>query len=202
MSGEAAEEFVRIMLNGTEVLVRLTGSAARSLASLLIEWNRNHQSALPDSPLYRLLRSGEPLQVVSIPQPDYARFKEAVASQFPYAPFRNTLSSEKTVDMVLPESALPVVTKVLKEIGAKETDPEHGTNNADGKKKDFPSRRFSGDVKDRSASETASGTSSPIPVRERESVLKRLDANRDLLRSVGSSPERNRRRQRTPAKSR
>ena len=37
MSGEAAEEFVRIMLNGTEVLVRLTGSAARSLASLLIE---------------------------------------------------------------------------------------------------------------------------------------------------------------------
>ena len=102
MSGEAAEEFVRIMLNGTEVLVRLTGSAARSLASLLIEWNRNHQSALPDSPLYRLLRSGEPLQVVSIPQPDYARFKEAVDSQFPYAPFQNALSSEQTVDVVLP----------------------------------------------------------------------------------------------------
>lgn len=198
MSGEAAEEFVRIMLNGTEVLVRLTGSAARSLASLLIEWNRNHQSALPDSPLYRLLRSGEPLQVVSIPQPDYARFKEAVASQFPYAPFQNALSSEKTVDVVLPESSLPLVTRILKEIGTREKDQ----NKEDSKKKDSPSRRFSGDVKDRSAPETASGTSSPIPAQERESVLKRLDANRDLLRSVGSSPERNRRRQRTPAKSR
>ena len=198
MSGEAAEEFVRIMLNGTEVLVRLTGSAARSLASLLIEWNRNHQSALPDSPLYRLLRSGEPLQVVSIPQPDYARFKEAVASQFPYAPFQNALSSEKTVDVVLPESSLPLVTRILKEIGTREKDQ----NKEDSKKKDSPSRRFSGDVKDRSAPETASGTSSPIPAQERESVLKKLDANRDLLRSVGSSPERNRRRQRTPAKSR
>ncbi len=200
MSGEAAEEFVRIMLNGTEVLVRLTGSAARSLASLLIEWNRNHQSALPDSPLYRLLRSGEPLQVVSIPQPDYARFKEAVDSQFPYAPFQNALSSEKTVDVVLPESSLPFVTRILKEIGTKEKESEQ--NKEDSKKKDSPSRRFSGDVKDRSAPETASGTSSPMPAQERESVLKRLDANRDLLRSVGSSPERNRRRQRTPGKSR
>ena len=198
MSGEAAEEFVRIMLNGTEVLVRLTGSAARSLASLLIEWNRNHQNALPDSPLYRLLRSGEPLQVVSIPQPDYARFKEAVDSQFPYAPFQNALSSEKTVDVVLPESSLPLVTRILKEIGTKKKEQ----NKEDSKKKDSPSRRFSVDVKDRSALETASGTSSPIPAQERESVLKKLDANRDLLRSVGSSPERNRRRQRTPAKSR
>ena len=198
MSGEAAEEFVRIMLNGTEVLVRLTGSAARSLASLLIEWNRNHQSALPDSPLYRLLRSGEPLQVVSIPQPDYSRFKEAVASQFPYAPFQNALSSEKTVDVVLPESSLPLVTRILKEIGTKEKEQ----NKEDGKKKDSPSRRFSGDARDRSAPETASGTSSPMPAQERESVLKKLDANRDLLRSVGSSPERNRKRQRTPAKSR
>ena len=180
MSGEAAEEFVRIMLNGTEVLVRLTGSAARSLASLLIEWNRNHQNALPDSPLY------------------YARFKEAVDSQFPYAPFQNALSSEKTVDVVLPESSLPLVTRILKEIGTKKKEQ----NKEDSKKKDSPSRRFSVDVKDRSALETASGTSSPIPAQERESVLKKLDANRDLLRSVGSSPERNRRRQRTPAKSR
>ena len=202
MSGEAAEEFVRIMLNGTEVLVRLTGSAARSLASLLIEWNRNNQSALPDSPLYRLLRSGEPLQVVSIPQPDYSRFREAVAAQFPYAPFQNALSSEKTVDVVLPESALPLVTRILKDIGAKEKEPGQEPNGADGKKKDSPSRRFSEDVRDRSAQEKPSGMSAPVPQEKRESVLHKLDANREFLRSVGSSPEKNRSRKRTPAKSR
>ena len=36
MSGDAADEVVRIMLNGTEVAVRLAGSGIKNLAALLI----------------------------------------------------------------------------------------------------------------------------------------------------------------------
>ena len=38
MSGDAADEVVRIMLNGTEVAVRLAGSGVKNLAALLIAW--------------------------------------------------------------------------------------------------------------------------------------------------------------------
>ena len=200
MSGEAAEEFVRIMLNGTEVLVRLTGSAARSLASLLIEWNRSHRGALPDSPLYRLLRSGEPLQVVSLAQADYAKFREAVQSQFPYAPFSNALSEEKTVEVVVPESAMPLVTGILKDIIPKDRETGPGKNDAETKKKDSPSRRFSGGARDRSAQERSSGP--PLRTAERESVLKKLDENRELLRTTGSAPEKRRQKQRPAGRNR
>ena len=196
MSGEAAEEFVRIMLNGTEVLVRLTGSAAKSLASLLIEWNRSHRGALPDSPLYRLLRSGEPLQVVSLAQADYAKFREAVQSQFPYAPFSNALSEEKTVEVVVPESAMPLVTEILRGI----VPADREKSDTDAKKKDSPSRRFSDDARDRSAQERSSGA--PLPAAERESVLKKLDENRELLRTTGSAPEKRRQKQRHAGRNR
>ena len=35
MSGDAADEVVRIMLNGTEVAVRLAGSGVKNLAAML-----------------------------------------------------------------------------------------------------------------------------------------------------------------------
>ena len=199
MSGEAAEEFVRIMLNGTEVLVRLTGSAAKSLASLLIEWNRSNRTALPDSPLYRLFRSGEPLQVVTLEPTHYARFKEAVGSQFPYAPFQNALSKDE-IEVVVPESAMPLVTGILKDIvpAERETGPEK--NDAETKKKDSPSRRFSGDAKDRSAQEKSSGA--PLRTAERESVLKKLGENREHLRTTGSAPEKRRQKQRPAGRNR
>ena len=43
MGGDAAEETVRLMLNGTEIAVRLTGSAVKNLASLLIEWSKKEK---------------------------------------------------------------------------------------------------------------------------------------------------------------
>lgn len=36
MNGDAADELVRMMLNGTEVVIRLSGSAAKNLAALLV----------------------------------------------------------------------------------------------------------------------------------------------------------------------
>ena len=198
MSGEAAEEFVRIMLNGTEVLVRLTGSAAKSLASLLIEWNRSQKQELPDSPLYRLLRSGEPLEVVSLSKDHYRAFKEAVGGQFPYAPFQNALSGTEMVEVVLPKSSLPLVTGVLKDI----VPPEQTEPDADGKKKDSPSRRFSGGAKDRSGQEKSSAAPRETAEPERESVLTKLNRNRELLRSEGSAPEKRRSRQRPAARPR
>ena len=47
MGGDAADEFVRLMLNGTEVAVRLAGSGAKNLAALLIAWSKKEKTNFP-----------------------------------------------------------------------------------------------------------------------------------------------------------
>ena len=48
MSGDAADEVVRIMLNGTEVAVRLAGSGMKNLAAMLIAWSKKEKKPYKD----------------------------------------------------------------------------------------------------------------------------------------------------------
>ncbi len=46
MNGDAADEVVRMMINGTEMAVRLTGSAAKNLAAILVAWSKKEKESL------------------------------------------------------------------------------------------------------------------------------------------------------------
>ena len=79
MNGEAADEVVRIMLNGTEVALRLTGSAAKNLGVILYEWAKNNPKVTGKTSMMKLLRSGDELQVVTLTRDQYDQFKETSA---------------------------------------------------------------------------------------------------------------------------
>ncbi|MBR2591928.1 MAG: DUF3801 domain-containing protein [Oscillospiraceae bacterium] len=66
MSGDAADEVVRIMLNGTEVAVRLAGSGVKNLAAMLIAWSKKEKKPYGKTNMMRLLKSGDELQVISL----------------------------------------------------------------------------------------------------------------------------------------
>ena len=60
MAGDAPEEMMRIMLNGMEVTIRVAGEAGIGLARILAQYaKRELDKKQADSPLVRLLRSGE-----------------------------------------------------------------------------------------------------------------------------------------------
>lgn len=75
MHGDAADEMVRMVLNGTEVAIKLTGSAAKNLAALLVAWSKNEKKVYGKTTMMKLLKSGEPLQVLSMTKEHYSRFK-------------------------------------------------------------------------------------------------------------------------------
>ena len=75
MSGDAADEVVRIMLNGTEVAVRLAGSGVKNLAAMLIAWSKKEKKPYGKTNMMRLLKSGEELQVISLDKEQYTKFK-------------------------------------------------------------------------------------------------------------------------------
>ena len=117
MSGDAADEVVRIMLNGTEVAVRLAGSGVKNLAAMLIAWSKKEKKPYGKTNMMRLLKSGEELQVISLDREQYKQFKTLAKKKVLYAPFLNTKEEDGKVEVVISSKSIPLVNYILKKIG-------------------------------------------------------------------------------------
>ncbi len=73
-SGEAAEALIRIYLEGAEVGLRLTGSAAKNIAAALIALNKEQKFSTGKTKLSKMIRSGKDLKIFSIRQSDLKKF--------------------------------------------------------------------------------------------------------------------------------
>ena len=74
--GDAAEQMVRLSLEGVEVAAKLTGSAAKSVAVMLAAALRQGTKTRGAARLDSLIRSGKELKVFSLPEKDLKKFKE------------------------------------------------------------------------------------------------------------------------------
>ena len=80
-SGEAADQVMRMMLNGAEVLIKLSGSGAKNAAVLLYSIARQHKKTKGAARLESMLRSGKPLKVYTFRDSDLPKFKEPYYKQ-------------------------------------------------------------------------------------------------------------------------
>ena len=74
--GDAAEQIVRLSLEGFEVAARLTGSAAKNIALLLASVLKQEQKTKGKARLTNMIKSGKELKVFAIPQRDVKKFTE------------------------------------------------------------------------------------------------------------------------------
>ena len=74
--GDAAEQVVRLSLEGFEVAAKLTGTAAKELTVLLISVLKQEQKTKGKARLTNMLKSGKDLKVFSIMQKDLKTFTE------------------------------------------------------------------------------------------------------------------------------
>lgn len=75
-SSEAAEQVIRISLQGIEVAARLSGSGAKNIAALLVAIAKDKQKVRGKTTLTNMLKSGRPLKVFSIKVDDLKKFSE------------------------------------------------------------------------------------------------------------------------------
>ena len=73
-SGDAADQVVRMTLEGTEVAIRLAGSGAKQLAVLLYAVLKDQKKTKGKIRLTNLLRSGKELKVFAVRDQDLAKF--------------------------------------------------------------------------------------------------------------------------------
>lgn len=74
--GDAAEQVVRLSLEGFEVAAKLSGSAAKNIALLLVSVLKQEQKTKGKARLTNMIRSGKELKVFSVPQKDLKKFTE------------------------------------------------------------------------------------------------------------------------------
>ena len=75
-SSDAAEQLVRISLQGIEVAAKITGSGAKNIAVMLYAIAKDQQKIKGKTKLSNMLKSGKELKVFSIKQEDIKKFTE------------------------------------------------------------------------------------------------------------------------------
>ena len=120
--GDAAEQMVRILLDGTETVVKITGEGARQLAAFLYAWAQQERGKNPAqhgrTSMVRLLRSGQELQVFRLRKEEYAAFKpQARQYKLLYAALRNRRDPDGLIDVVVRTDEIPRVNHVLERLG-------------------------------------------------------------------------------------
>ena len=92
-SGDAAEQVVRLSLEGVEVAAKITGSAAKEVAALLYAAlkNRDTNKIKGKQSLTSMLKSGKELSIFSVKNEDMKRFvADAKRYGVVYCALRNT----------------------------------------------------------------------------------------------------------------
>lgn len=75
-SSDAAEQIVRMSLEGMEVALKVSGSGAKNLAVLLYTIMQNKEQTSGKARLSNMLKSGKPLSVFSVKREDLQKFQE------------------------------------------------------------------------------------------------------------------------------
>ena len=80
--GDAAEQVVRLSLEGFEVAAKLTGTAAKELTVLLVSVLKQEQKTKGKARLTNMLKSGKELKVFSVPNKDKFSITHPLLSLF------------------------------------------------------------------------------------------------------------------------
>lgn len=211
--GEAADQMVRMMLSGTEVAVRLSGSALKNLLALSLALARNHKQLSGKVNLGKMLRETRDLRQFPMTSEQYRQFEKLAKKQkLLFSTIRDQDERGKLVDVILPVTVLDranqIFERLLSQVSSQEKDvsdlqkapqerqdvPVHQKNPP---KKDFRSERDSPDTRPRFS--TPSESADMRTTHDRPSVEERLKGYREKMRKQ-SVPARQRTKNRTKTK--
>ena len=105
--GEAADQLVRMLLSGTEVSVRLGGSALKNLLALTMALARNNKTLSGKVSLGKMLRETRDLRQFSMTPEQYKRFARLAKKQkILFSTIRDRDDRGKLIDVILPVTEL------------------------------------------------------------------------------------------------
>ena len=101
--GEAADQLVRMMLSGSEVAVRLSGSALKNVLALTMALAKNHKTISGKVNMAKMLRETRDVRRFAMSPEQYQAFKKKAGKQkILFSAIRDTDGHGKVVDVIMP----------------------------------------------------------------------------------------------------
>lgn len=116
--GEAAEQIVRMSLEGFEVAAKITGAGAKNIAILLYSILKEEKKTKGKARLTSMLRSGKELKVFTVKSGDLKKFTQEAKK---YGVLYCVLTDRKNKD---PNAEIDVIARAEKSKDAKDGQPE------------------------------------------------------------------------------
>ena len=189
--GEAADQLVRMMLSGSEVMIRLSGSAAKNALALSMALAKQNKQLSGKVNMARMLRQTRDLRLFPMTPEQYKEFqRQARKQKLLFSAIKDKDDKGRLIDVVMPVTELDRANLIFERIRytgqpersdsaqeqEKGRDPEV---QAEAPKKDTRSERGSHDTRSRSSTQRTSG--SARVENERPSIEERLSGFRAQL---------------------
>ena len=114
VSSDAADRVFKLMIDGAEVLVKLTGSGVKNLAVLLYAYSKGDKKLKGATNLDNLLRSGKELRIFKLDEKDLNTFKiQAKKYGVLFSAVKDTKADDGYCDLFIKAEDIPKVNHVL-----------------------------------------------------------------------------------------
>lgn len=116
VSGDSAEQIVRLSLEGFEVIARLTGNGAKNIAALLYTIMKDNKQTKGKTRINNMLKSGKALKIFSIKTEDLKRFSsEAKRYGILYTALvdRKNKNFDGMVDIMVRDEDAPRINRIV-----------------------------------------------------------------------------------------
>lgn len=122
--GEAADQLVRMMLSGTEVAVRLGGSALKNMLALSMALAKNNKTISGKINLGKMLRETRDLRQFPMTPEQYKEFSKLAKKQkILFSAIRDKDDQGRLIDVILPVTELDRANMIFERLGY--LSPEH-----------------------------------------------------------------------------
>lgn len=113
--GEAADQVIRMTLNGAEVALKITGVAAKEVAAMLYAILKENKKSKGRTRLESLVKSGKPLTVFTVKVDDFEQFKkEAKRYGVLYSAVKNARSNhDGMVDIMVKQEDASRIDRIV-----------------------------------------------------------------------------------------
>lgn len=127
-SSEAAEQVVRMSLEGVEVACKIAGPAAKDVAVLIYTIIKNNKKTKGKTNLDNMLKSGEELKVFSVKREDFKTFTEEAKK---YGVLYSALIDKKSqnkdgvIDIMVRSKDAPAINRIVERFNLASYDKAH-----------------------------------------------------------------------------
>ena len=138
--GEAADQLVRMMLSGSEVAVRLSGSAIKNVLALTMALAKKHKTISGKVNLAKMLKETRDVRRFAMSPEQYQQFRQRAGKQkILFSAIRDSDNKGKVVDVIMPVTEIDRANMIFERIRYT-GQPEQARQGAPSEEQDAPSK--------------------------------------------------------------